>query len=150
VPRGQDAVRGEAGEAGEGSKKGWRELNRLFPLGAVLALFGCVEPHPRPQYVPAPDFNDFKVREDCLYQKICTEIHKRGTDPLSLEGAALYVGGVCQQPISLKMMRHTASTIGYRGMNDELTDERMAQIQFNQHALTVAQQLKDQCGTPKP
>jgi hypothetical protein len=43
------------------------------------------------------------------------------------------------------MMQHATSAGRYPATSDELTKERMAQLEFDWHAMAVAQQLKDQC-----
>ena len=93
---------------------------------------------------PGPDFGDYRLRENCLYRTLCGEIHGRGVS--HIEEAAQYASAVCEQPISQKKMQHAASTGGGSSTSEEPVDERMALLEFDWHAMAVAQQLKDQCG----
>jgi hypothetical protein len=43
------------------------------------------------------------------------------------------------------LAQHAASTGGYSTVRGEPADEQMAEIEFDWHAMAVAQQLKDQC-----
>ncbi len=117
----------------------------LLAMAALFALGACMEAPPKPKYVPAPTLADFTAREDCLYRVVCPEIAKRGTAPLDLEGSGEYAAAVCNQDVSNKMMQHAASTGGYSAMDDAITDNEMEKMKFQQHAIVVAQQLKDQC-----
>ena len=116
--------------------------------GFLICLLadGCMQHPSNVPYVPRPDISDYSAREDCLYRTLCSEIRKGGT--ADLEGLASYAGRVCEQPISQKMMQHAASTGGQSAVNEDIPDERMAQIEFDWHAMALAQQLKDRCGAP--
>ena len=50
-------------------------------------------------------------------------------------------------PIARKMEQHAASFGSFTASNDEITDEHIADLEVRQHALAVAQELKDQCAT---
>jgi hypothetical protein len=123
------------------------KFTRLAGLLICLLAGGCMQHPSDVPYASRPDINDYSAREDCLYRTLCSEIHRRGTG--DLEGAASYAGRVCELPISQKMMQHAASTGGQSAMNEDLPDERMAELEFDWHAMALAQQLKDRCGAPQ-
>ena len=119
--------------------------NKLTLVAGILVclLLGNCSRSTSP-YSPGPDFVDYRLREDCLYQTLCPEIRRRGSK--DVEGAAAYASSVCEQPVSQKRMQHAASTGSSSAMKDEASDEHMAQIEFDWHAMAVAQRLKSQCG----
>lgn len=92
-------------------------------------------------YSSGPDPEDYRLREDCLYRTLCPEIARRGAK--DLEGAAGYASALCQEPIKQKIRGHAG-----RQSDDEQAKERMAQLEFDWHAMAVAQQLKDRCIGP--
>jgi hypothetical protein len=115
-----------------------RQVKRIA-LSIGLFLSGCRGAGLEISYAPGPDAEDYRLREDCLYRTLCPEIGRRGA--MDLEGAAGYASSICQEPIAQKMTRHAGGP-----SNDELARERMAQLEFDWHAMAVAQQLKDRCG----
>jgi hypothetical protein len=119
-----------------------RHVKPFAGLLVCLLLGGCSRS--TAPYSPGPDFADYRLREDCLYQTLCPEIRKRG--PKDVEGAAAYASSVCEQSVSQKRMQHASSIGGSPALKDEASDERMAQLEFDWHAMAVAQRLKDQCG----
>jgi hypothetical protein len=121
--------------------------NRMRRPGALLIclfLSGCLRPSANLSYSPTPAFNAYRAREDCLYKTLCSEIRRRGTE--DLEGAAGYASALCQQPVSQDESETAAPTGGHPLESGESSDERIAQIEFDWHAMAVAQQLKDRCG----
>lgn len=118
-------------------------MKRIAGLLICLFLSGCQEAQPGTPNSRGPDVIDYRVREACLYRTLCPEIRRRGAG--DVEGAAGYASSICQQPISQKMMQRATSAGRYPATSDELTKERMAQLEFDWHAMAVAQQLKDQC-----
>ena len=125
--------------AGEPARdRAGRQIRRIA-LSICLLLSGCRGAGFDVSYSPGPDAEDYRLREDCLYRTLCPEIGRRGAK--DLEGAAGYASSLCQEPITQKMSRHAGGP-----SNDELTKERMAQLEFDWHAMALAQQMKDRCG----
>ena len=115
-----------------------RRIKRIA-LSICFLLSGCRGAGFEASYSPGPDARDYGLREDCLYRTLCPEIARRGAK--DLEGAAGYASSFCQEPITQIMMRQAGGQ-----SNDEVAKQRMAQLEFDWHAMAVAQQLKDRCG----
>lgn len=113
-------------------RKRWTELL------ICLFLAGCQGPPPNIPQSPA----EYRAREDCLYRTLCREIRRRGAE--DLEGAAGYASAACQPPVSQRETQ-AAPTGSHSSENGQTSDERMAQLEFDWHAMAVAQQLKDRC-----
>jgi hypothetical protein len=113
----------------------------MKPLPVLLICLlasGCQEP---PSNIPrSPD--EYRAREDCLYRTLCQEIRERGKE--DLEGVASYASAACQIPVSREKSQQVSSPEAQPA--GETSEERVAQIEFDWHAMAVAQQLKDRCG----
>lgn len=106
-----------------------------------LLLDGCQGPPPNVPHSP----NEYMAREDCLYRTLCAEIRKRGA--AGLEEAASHASTVCRLPISRAEDQQTKATNGRS--TGETREERMANLEFDWHAMAVAQQLKERCVAPQ-
>jgi|GEM_PF-5657018 hypothetical protein len=118
-----------------------RQAKRVA-LSICLLLSGCRGAGFDVSYSPGAGGEDYRLREDCLYRTLCPEIGRRGGK--DLEGAAAYASSLCEEPILQKMRQRTASARG--PSDDEISKEHMAQLEFDWHAMAVAQELKDRCG----
>ena len=98
-----------------------------------------------PPYVPDPSDGDYMDREKCLYRAVCTEVGKRGSDPINLEQSANVAAFTCQAPIANKIRRHLVSADIHIDWAAVANQEEIRLLEVEKHALVIAQEQRDEC-----